>query len=82
MSHHVYKIVEVVGSSTISIDDAIKAAIHEAAQSLRKLRWFEVTETRGHIEEDVVAHWQVHLRLGFTLETATPVVPVRKKSAR
>jgi dodecin len=56
MSHHVYKIVEVVGSSTISIDDAIKVAIHEAAQSLRKLRWFEVLETRGHIEEGVVAH--------------------------
>lgn len=79
MTQHVYKIVEVVGSSTISVDDAIKAAIHEAAQSLRKLRWFEVLETRGHIEEGVVAHWQVRLRLGFTLEASTPP---RKKSAR
>jgi dodecin len=79
MSHHVYKIVEVVGSSTIGIEDAIKVAIHEAAQTVRKLRWFEVVETRGHVEEGLVAHWQVRLRLGFTLEASTPT---RKKSAR
>jgi flavin-binding protein dodecin len=70
MSHHVYKVVEIVGSSTVSIDDAIKVAIHEASQSLRKLRWFEVVETRGHVEEGVVAHWQVRLRIGFTLESS------------
>lgn len=68
MSHHVYKVIEVVGSSTKSIDDAIQTAIHEAAQSVRKLRWFEVVETRGHIEEGVVAHWQVTVKLGFTTE--------------
>jgi hypothetical protein len=79
MSHHVYKVVEVVGSSTVGMEDAIKVAIHEAAQSVRKLRWFEVLETRGHIEEGVVAHWQVRLRLGFTLEAS---VPARKKSSR
>ena len=79
MSHHVYKIIEVVGTSTVSVDDAIKVAIHEASQSVRKLRWFEVLETRGHIEEGVVAHWQVRLRLGFTLEGASPA---RKKAAR
>lgn len=79
MTHHVYKIVEVVGSSTTSSEDAIKAAIHEASQSLRKLRWFEVIETRGHIEDGVVAHWQVRLRLGFTLEASTPP---RKKSGK
>ena len=79
MSHHVYKIIEVVGTSTISADDAIKVAIHEASQSLRKLRWFEVLETRGHIEEGVVAHWQVRLRLGFTLEAGAAT---RKKPAR
>lgn len=79
MSHHIYKIVEVVGTSTISTDDAIKAAIHEASQTVRKLRWFEVLETRGHVEEGMVAHWQVRLRLGFTLEAS---VPSRKKPAR
>ncbi|MDX1498118.1 MAG: dodecin [Salinisphaeraceae bacterium] len=68
MTAHVYKISEVVGSSTISMEDAIKSAVHEASQSVRHLRWFEVTETRGHIEEGVVAHWQVTLKIGFTME--------------
>lgn len=68
MSHHVYKIIEVVGSSTESIEDAVQTAVHEASQSLRKLRWFEVVETRGHIEDGVVAHWQVTIKLGFTTE--------------
>jgi flavin-binding protein dodecin len=81
MSHHVYKITELVGTSTLSADDAIKNAIHEAAQSLRKLRWFEVLETRGHVEEGVVAHWQVRLRLGFTLENST-AAPARKSRQR
>ncbi|MND09384.1 hypothetical protein D3C83_326650 [compost metagenome] len=54
-------------------------AIHEASQTLRKLRWFEVLETRGHVEEGVVAHWQVRLRVGFTLEASAPA---RKKPAR
>ncbi len=68
MTSHVYKISEVVGSSSISMEDAIKTAIHEASQSLRHLRWFEVTETRGHITDGLVAHWQVTLKIGFTME--------------
>lgn len=68
MSNHVYKVIEVVGSSTDSLEAAIQNAVHEAAQSVRHLRWFEVTETRGHIEEGVVAHWQVAVKLGFTTE--------------
>ncbi|MEC4725172.1 dodecin family protein [Shewanella sp. D64] len=65
---HTYKIIELVGSSPISSDDAIKAAINTAGQTLMHLRWFEVVETRGHIEAGVVAHWQVTIKVGFTLE--------------
>ncbi|MQX38238.1 dodecin [Roseospira navarrensis] len=70
MSDHVYKIVEVVGSSTTSIEDAINAAVNRAGQTLSNLRWFEVMETRGHIENGRVGHYQVTLRIGFTLEDA------------
>jgi hypothetical protein len=66
--HHVYKIVELVGSSPDSIEDAIKSAIARAHQTLRNLRWFEVVETRGHIENGEVHHYQVTLKVGFTLE--------------
>ncbi|MDT0634832.1 dodecin [Spectribacter hydrogenoxidans] len=69
MTGHVYKITELVGSSPNSIQEAIENAVHEAAQSLRHIRWFEVTDTRGHVEDGVVAHWQVTVRLGFTMET-------------
>ena len=68
MSNHVYKMVDLVGSSPTSIEDAIQAAIAKAAQSVRHLRWFEVAETRGHIEDGKVAHYQVSLRAAFTLE--------------
>ena len=68
MSDHVYKTIELVGSSAVSVEDAIRNAIAKAAQSLRNLRWFEVIETRGHIEGAQVAHWQVTLKIGFTLE--------------
>lgn len=68
MSDHVYKIVEIVGSSADSIEAAIESAIGRAAQSLREIRWFEVKETRGHVERGRVAHYQVTLRIGFTLE--------------
>lgn len=68
MSHHVYKLIEVVGSSTISIEDAVQSAIARTSQTIRHLRWFEVTQTRGTIEEGKVAHWQVTLKIGFTLE--------------
>jgi flavin-binding protein dodecin len=68
VSDHVYKTVEITGSSTTGIDDAIKGAIAKASQTLRGLAWFEVTEIRGHIEDGAVAHTQVTLRLGFRLE--------------
>jgi flavin-binding protein dodecin len=67
MTDHVYKIVDLVGSSPTSIEDAIQTAIGRASQTLRNLRWFEVMETRGHIEDGKVTHYQVTLRVGFTL---------------
>jgi dodecin len=68
MSDHVYKVVELVGSSTDSIEDAIQTAIKRADQTLRNLRWFEVVQTRGHVENGEVRHYQVVLKAGFTLE--------------
>jgi hypothetical protein len=68
MSDHVYKVIELVGSSTASIEDAIQAAVGRASQTLRNLRWFEVIETRGHIENGKVHHYQVTLKAGFTME--------------
>jgi flavin-binding protein dodecin len=68
MQEHVYKLVELVGSSDTSIDDAIKTAIARASATLRNLRWFQVTDTRGEIRDGKVAHYQVTLRVGFTLE--------------
>lgn len=68
MSDHVYKVVEIVGSSAKSTDDAIQNAISRAAQNLRMLNWFEVVETRGHIEDGKIAHYQVTLKVGFRLE--------------
>jgi len=68
MSDHVYKTIELVGSSTKSTEDAVQKAIEKAAETIRNLRWFEVLDTRGHIEEGRVAHWQVTLKIGFTLE--------------
>lgn len=68
MSDHIYKIVELAGSSESSYEDAIQNAITRAAQSIRQLRWFEVSEFRGHIDNSRVKHYQVVLRVGFTLE--------------
>ena len=65
---HVYKILELVGSSETSIDDAIKNAVSRASKTIRDMQWFEVVQTRGHIENGVVRHYQVTLRVGFTLE--------------
>ena len=64
MSEHVYKVVELVGSSTSSIEDAIQTAIKRADQTLRNLRWFEVVQTRGHVENGEVQHYQVVLKAG------------------
>lgn len=65
---HVYKIVEIAGTSKESIDDAIRTAIGRANKTLRNMRWFEVVQTRGHIHNGVVQHYQVILKIGFTME--------------
>lgn len=68
MSNHVYKLIELTGSSPDGIEPAIENAIARAAKTVRNMRWFEVTDTRGHIENGKVAHYQVTLKVGFTLE--------------
>lgn len=65
---HIYKVVELVGSSDKSIEDAIQKAITRASKTVREMRWFEVLQTRGHIENGSVRHYQVTLRVGFTIE--------------
>lgn len=69
MSSNVYKKIELVGSSTKSSDDAIEQAIARASETLRNLDWFEVVETRGHIQNGKIAHWQVSLKVGIRLES-------------
>ena len=66
---HVYKILELVGSSENSIEDAIQNAIARASKTIRAMKWFEVVQTRGHIEKGSVRHYQVTLRVGFTLDS-------------
>ena len=68
MSDHVYKKIELVGSSPESIEAAVKNALERAGKTVRNMRWFEVTETRGHIVDGKVDHWQVTVKIGFTLE--------------
>ena len=68
MSDHIYKIVEIVGSSSVSIEDAISSAVARASKTLRHLGWFEVTQTRGEIKDGKVHNYQVALKLGFTME--------------
>lgn len=68
MSNHVYKLIEVTGTSTTTQEDAIRNAVERAGKTLHNMRWFEVVETRGNIEENTVAHWQVTLKIGFTLD--------------
>jgi flavin-binding protein dodecin len=68
MTDHVYKTLELVGSSTASSDDAVKRAVERAALTVRQLRWFQVIDTRGHIENGTIAHWQVTIKVGFTLD--------------
>lgn len=70
MSNHVYKTIELVGSSPTSADDAVRAAIARASATVRNLRWFQVVETRGHLEDGRIAHWQVTVKVGFTLDEA------------
>ena len=68
MRNHVYKTIELTGSSTKSIEDAVSTAIARASTSVRNIDWFQIVETRGHVENGKVAHWQVTIKTGFTLE--------------
>ena len=71
MDDHIYRVIQIVGSSDKSVDDAIQRAVARASQTLRNLRWFEVVETRGHIEDGKVQHYQVTLKIGFTIADAS-----------
>ena len=68
MPDHVYRIIQVAGSSERSLEDAIQNAVGRASRTLRQVGWFEVVETRGHVEDGKVAHYQVTLKVGFTLD--------------
>jgi dodecin len=68
MSDHVYKVLELTGSSAKSMDDAVRTAIEKASATVRNIKWFEVIDQRGNVENGRVAHWQVTLKVGFTLE--------------
>ena len=68
MSNHVYKMLELTGSSPTSIEDAVTVAIDKAGETMRGMQWFQVLETRGHIVDGKVGHWQVTVKIGFTLE--------------
>jgi dodecin len=68
MHDHIYKVIELVGSSETSIEDAIQTAVARASQTLKNLRWFEVVQTRGQLENGKIRHYQVMLKVGFTLE--------------
>ncbi len=70
MAEHVYKHIELTGSSTTGIEDAVSNAISRAGQTLRNMQWFEVIDTRGHIIDGKIAHWQVSIKVGFTLEAS------------
>jgi len=67
---HIYRVIELAGTSEKSIEDAVSSAIARANQTIRNLRWFEVMQTRGHIENGKIAHFQVTLKVGFTMEGA------------
>jgi dodecin len=69
MSDHVYKVLELTGSSSVGIEDAVQKAVARAAETVRNMRWLQVTETRAHIENNKIAHWQVTVKIGFTLES-------------
>jgi flavin-binding protein dodecin len=68
MSDHVYKLTELTGSSKKSVEDAVNAAVARAAKTIRNMRWFEIKEIRGQLENNKVNYWQVTLKIGFTLE--------------
>jgi flavin-binding protein dodecin len=68
MDAHVYKTIQITGSSISSADDAVRTAIERAAKTVHNLKWFKVTETRGYIKDGKIADWQVSVELGFALE--------------
>ena len=68
MDSHVYKTIQVTGTSTSTADDAVQAAVERAALTVHNLKWFKVTETRGYIKDGKIAQWQVSIDLGFALE--------------
>ncbi len=70
MDDHIYRVIELVGTSTKSVEDAIQSAVGRAHKTLRNLRWFEVVRTSGHVEDGKVQHFQVTLKVGFTMEEA------------
>ena len=69
MSNHIYKKIELVGSSPNGIEDAVNNAVGRASKTIRNMQWFEVAEVRGNLENDKIAHWQVTVNVGFTLDT-------------
>ena len=68
MPDHVYKKIELTGSSSVGIQEAIDNAVSKASETIKNMRWFEVIETRGHINDGKIEHWQVTIKVGFTLE--------------
>lgn len=66
--NHVYKTTDLVGSSETSVEDAVRVAVRRASKTIHNLKWFEVSEVRGHIDSGQVAHWQVTVKVGFTLD--------------
>ncbi len=68
MADHVYKHIELTGSSKTNIEEAIQNAVTKSSESVRNMRWFQMTDLRGHIDEGKVSHWQVTIKIGFTLE--------------
>ncbi|HKW15134.1 MAG TPA: dodecin [Candidatus Krumholzibacteria bacterium] len=68
MANHVYKTIEITGSSTKGVQDAIEVAVAKTTKTVHNVRWFEVIDTRGYVEANKIAHWQVTLKIGFTLD--------------
>ncbi|MBN2403999.1 MAG: dodecin domain-containing protein [Coriobacteriia bacterium] len=68
MPNHVYKSIELTGSSTTSMEDAVRTAVDKAAKTIRNMRWFEIVESRGYVEDGKIAYWQVTVKISFTVE--------------
>jgi hypothetical protein len=73
MDEHVYKLVELTGTSTTTIEDAVQSALARAAKTIRNMRWFQVTETRGTVKDGGVEFWQVTLKIGFTVDDSSGI---------